>query len=210
MAYRRETLDKYLEDAAARLPAPGGGSVSALTGALAAAMGAMAARFTLGKKKFKKVEPQVKSALDVLDKAMERLSQLVDEDTLVYEKVLGAYAMSKETEEQKKLRNEAIQSALREALSVPLEIARSARRVAETAAQMVDISNPMLITDVGVCAIMAEAACQGARLNVDINLNQITDPDFVAEVSEELSSICAAALQAKTKVAGCINAYLTG
>lgn len=208
MGYRNALLQKYLDDAAAKIPAPGGGSVSALAGALGAAMGSMTARFTIGKKKFKDAEPQMQAALETFEDAREQLTRLMEEDTQLYERVLDAYRLPAETPDERAERDRAIQEKLRDAMSVPLEIVRQARRVAVAAADTVDACNPMLITDMAVCAVLAEAACQGARLNVDINLKEIADHAFVSRVLAELTDHCNAAVDARNRVTASVTAYL--
>lgn len=208
MGYIEGTIRKYLDDAAAKLPAPGGGSISALAGALAASMGSMSARFTLGKKKFKDVEPRIQTALDRLEACRQRLMELTDEDTVLYEKVMAAYRLPKETDAEAARRQAAVDTASKEAIGVPLEIVRQCAAVAQAAADIVDVANPNLITDLCTAACLAEAACRTGRLNVDFNLGGLSDKDFVSTVSAEVAALCAAALQARTRVDGSIHAFL--
>jgi glutamate formiminotransferase/formiminotetrahydrofolate cyclodeaminase len=189
MAYLSATVGKYLHDAASDKPAPGGGSVAALVGALASAMGEMASNFTIGRKKFQDVEQQARQCLEQLTLARRKLLALMDADVEAYGAVSEAYALPRDSDEQKRVRTLAIQSALREAMKVPLNVMRTCERVAETSGRLVEIANPNLITDVGVSAILAEAACAAAALNVQVNLKYIRDSSVAEEVRPEMRGL---------------------
>ena len=200
--YRDKPLEKYLADAAAKLPAPGGGSVSALAGALGASMAAMAANFTVGKKKFRDVEPQVRALLDEFQDGVQKLLGLMDRDVEAYSTVDAAYAMPKQTDEQKKARTAAIQSALKVALDTPLRTLRLCGDLVARLDSLVELANPNLISDVGVAAILLEAALRGAKINVEINLAYLKDQDFVRRTAAEIDE---AAAQAATTAASVLE-----
>jgi len=183
------SIARYLEDAAAGIPAPGGGSVSAFAAALASTMGSMAANFTVGKKKFREVEPQVKEILARLAALRERLLALTDEDVEAYGVVSAAYGMPKDTPEEKAARSAKVQEALVVAMDVPLKTVRACGQVIGELARLVDIANPNLISDVGVSAILAEAAMRGARMNVDINLAYLKDGQLVSRTRAEVEAL---------------------
>jgi len=191
--YRDKPVESYLADAAAKLPAPGGGSVSALAGALGASMAAMAANFTVGKKKFRDVEPQVRALLDEFQDGLQKLLELMDRDVEAYSTVDAAYAMPKETDEQKKARTAAIQSALKVALDTPLRTLRLCGDLVARLDSLVELANPNLISDVGVAAILLEAALRGAKINVEINLAYLKDQDFVRRTAAEIDQTAAQA-----------------
>ena len=186
--YRTGPIEKYLADAAAGIPAPGGGSVSALAGALGASMAAMAANFTVGKKKFAAVEPEVRAILAECEAGGRRLLELMDADVAAYSTVSAAYGMPKDTEEQKAARTAAIQSALRVALATPLAALRQCRGLLRLLDRLVETANPNLISDVGVAAILLEAALRGAKINVEINLAWLKDQAFVAATRAEIDA----------------------
>jgi len=200
--YRDKPVEKYLADAAAKLPAPGGGSVSALAGALGASMAAMAANFTVGKKKFRDVEPQVRALLDEFQDGVQKLLGLMDRDVEAYSTVDAAYAMPKETDEQKKARTAAIQNALKVALDTPLRTLRLCGDLVGRLDDLVELANPNLISDVGVAAILLEAALRGAKINVEINLAYLKDQDFVRRTAAEIDE---AAAQAATTAASVLE-----
>lgn len=175
------SINSYLEAAAARTPAPGGGSVSALTGALGASMVSMVANFTVGKKKYEDVQDEIKSILSESEKLRLRLTELVDEDIKAYSAVSSAYSLSKETDNERKTRAEQISRATKDAVGIPLEAAGCCFRVLELCRSLVDIGNRNLISDVGVAVLLAEAALRGADVNVEVNLVSLSDASFVEE-----------------------------
>jgi formiminotetrahydrofolate cyclodeaminase len=184
--YRSKPIETYLAEAAAKLPAPGGGSASALAGALGAAMAAMAANFTVGKKKFRDVEPEVRAILDRCEAGWKRLLELTDADVEAYSTVSAAYGMPRETDDEKRARRAAIQDALKVALAEPLAALRQCHALIQLLERLAETANPNLISDVGVAAILLEAALRGAKINVEINLAYLKDPAFVAQTREEI------------------------
>lgn len=185
-SYRNEPLEKYITDAASGNPTPGGGSVSALVGALGATMAEMSANFTVGREKFKSVEPRVKQLLALCTEGREDLLTLMQKDTEeAYSEVLKAYGMPKSTPEEKAVRSQAIQHAHIRAMEVPLFTMRCCLRMLEAVHELVNIANPNLISDVGAAAIFAEAALRGARLNVETNLTILKDEALVSNIRGE-------------------------
>ena len=185
--YRNEPLDKYLKDAAAGTPTPGGGSVAALVGALATTMSSMSANFTVGKEKFKQYDSQLKRILGECEKSRETLLSLMEEDIKVYSGITNAYGLPKSTEAEKNKRSEEIQKATITAMEVPFKTTMCCLYVLEQTRELVDIANPNLISDVGVAGFLAEAAFQCAKLNVDINLATIKNQGLVEKTQNELS-----------------------
>jgi len=186
--FRDKTIDEYVAMASSNAPTPGGGSVSALVWALAASMASMAGNFTAGREKFKDVEPRVRASLDALAAETERLLRLTEKDARAYARVTAAYKLPKGTQEEKAARGEAVQEALRAAMAVPREGVQACLAVARQAAVLIEIANPMLLSDVGVAAILAAAAVDGCRLNVEINLASLRDDAVKAEVAAELDA----------------------
>jgi formiminotetrahydrofolate cyclodeaminase len=184
--YRNGSVDAYVRDLAAGLPAPGGGSGAALAGALGNALASMVGNFTVGKEKFAAVEADVQRILAGLEGVRDRLLQLVDEDVAVYSQVSAAYKMPRETDEEKAARSAAIEEACKTAAGVPRAIAESCDQTVALAAELCDIGNPNLISDVGCAVRLAEAARHCAWLNVAINLSSIKDEAFKMEMQEAL------------------------
>ncbi|MFP4026708.1 MAG: cyclodeaminase/cyclohydrolase family protein [Candidatus Brocadiia bacterium] len=209
MEYASATLKQYLTDAASDKPAPGGGSISALAGALASSMSEMAANFTTGKDKYDDVKEDIQDVLQTLEVARQKLLALVDADVKAYGAVNEAYGMPKDTDEQKQERREAIQAALKEAMKVPLNIMRQCRTVSETSADLVGIANQNLLTDVAVSAVLSEAACAAARFNVDVNLKYIKDDSVADEVSPEVEELIDVTKSCRAKVVSTVAEYLS-
>ena len=182
------TIREYVDKASAGTPTPGGGSVSALAGALGATMACMASNFTIGKKKFKDVEPRVREILQRIESCRESLLTLTEEDSRAYERLSVALALPRNTDEEKAAREVAVQEGVKEAMDVPLRAVRVCRDMLNDLATLADIANPNLISDVGVAAILAEAALRGAELNVAVNLVYLKDAAQTAAVRDELAS----------------------
>jgi formiminotetrahydrofolate cyclodeaminase len=199
------SIKDYIEEAAEGKPTPGGGSISALSGALAATMGEMAGNFTAGKEKFSDVEERVKTCLKRLNLARNKLLNLADADAEAYSGVNAAYKLPRETSDEKQRREAEIQKALRDAMRVPLNVMRQCASVAETAAELVDIANPNLLTDVAVCAVLAEAACAAAEFNVRINLKYIDDPEVGHKTESEVEEYITTASNCRDEVTAKVN-----
>ena len=180
-----ETVTAYTEKLASNAPAPGGGSGAALAGALGAACACMVGNFTVGKKKFADVEAEVAGHLNALDELRREMLGLVQEDVTAYSAVGEAYGLPRDTDEQKAARTEAIQEALKNAAGVPMALARCCAGVAEQLPPLLEKGNPNLVSDVGVAAKLAEAACECAWLNVEVNLAFIKDEAFVSSQRSE-------------------------
>lgn len=195
-----EAVDAFLSRVAGPTPTPGGGSVAAHAGALGAALAQMVAGLTIGKKKYAAVESEMKE-LSLRASALRRqLAELVQRDADSYETVRAAYAMPREPEEAATARNAAIQRALIFASEVPLETARAAAAVAQLAATVAERGNSNASTDGAVAALLAEAACKGAALNVRVNIASLdeTTGDVGARLaSEARACIDAASVHAR-------------
>ena len=209
MSYLEKPLRYYLEDAASGEPTPGGGSVSALAAALGVTMGEMAANFTLGREKFREVEPEVKELLATLTEARGSLLQLMEEDIASYGQVSAAYSLLRATAEEKSARTQAIQQALARALAVPLEAMRVVAAALAAVRQLANIANPNLISDVGVSAELLLGALRGARLNVDVNLTYLKDEGLIRSSRQEAESLEAEARRLHGETLGRVRAKLS-
>ena len=165
-------------------------------------MAAMAASFTVGKKKFRDAEPEVRDLLEKCQAGGNQLLEIMDRDVEAYSTVSAAYAMPKDTDEHKQARTAAIQDALKVALAEPLATLRTCHELVRLLDRLVEVANPNLISDVGVAAILLEAALRGARLNVEINLAFLKDRPFVEQTNEEIK---AAAYQAAETAASVLD-----
>ena len=185
----KESLTRYLNDLAARKPAPGGGSAAALVAAAGVSLISMVANFTIGKEKYKSVEEEIKGILSSSEALRVKLQDLVDLDVAAYKKVSTAYGLPKDTSEDKRKRQLAIQAGLREALAAPLEVCKCCHQAAKLCPAAAEKGNLNLISDVGVAILLLESAFQSALLNVEINLNAINDQQFVLEVRDILKPL---------------------
>lgn len=174
------SLKQFAEVVASEKAVPGGGSVSALAGALAASLAAMVAGLTLKKEQFAGVAAQMKTLESSARELQGRLLAAVDRDADSYRRVLSAFRLPKGADEEKKARTRAIQDAFKEAAQVPLEVAGLAVQVMDLAAQATRQGNPDLITDAGVGLLLARSAALGALMNVRINLGSLKDEAVVA------------------------------
>jgi glutamate formiminotransferase/formiminotetrahydrofolate cyclodeaminase len=183
MAERREPAaapgERFLDELAAGTATPGGGSASAYAGAMAAALIAMVARLTVGKKKYAEVETQMQEIIERAEGLRSRLQAAVQEDAKAFETLMQAFKLPKGSAEEQAAREESIQAATRQAAEVPLSVASMAVEALELAARVAEKGNTNALSDAGTGAAMAVAALSGAALNVRTNLLSLNDEDYV-------------------------------
>lgn len=183
----REFCNETLSDS----PAPGGGSVAALMGALGTSLGGMVANLSAGKRGW---DDKLEYFSDWAVKAQQlkdELLSLVDEDTTAFNKVMDAFALPKEAAEEKAARAAAIEQATKYAAEVPLKVMETASKSYGLLAEMAERGNPASVSDVGVGALAIRASIEGAALNVRINLAQLKDEKFKGVLEEKVQSVCA-------------------
>lgn len=191
------TTDDFLKVSASSSPTPGGGSVSAYVGALAASMTCMVANLTVGKEKYKDVEPQVKEILAEGEAVLDMLKKGLSQDIAEFSNFMDVLKLPKGTDEEKAVRAEKMQEVLVSATNTPLGISQNCFRVLQLAQKLAPIGNKGAISDVGVSAYLAESALKSAMLSVDINLPGIKDTAYQERVKaerarlfEEAAAIC--------------------
>jgi glutamate formiminotransferase / formiminotetrahydrofolate cyclodeaminase len=204
-----ESVSGFLGAIASSAPAPGGGSVAAHAGALAAALAQMVAGLTIGKKKYAAVEGEMKELAIRAAALTNALSALVKRDADAYTAVSGAYALPKESDADKAARDQAIQAALLQAADVPLETARACAEVAELALMAAERGNSNAVSDAGVAALLADAGCRGASYNVRINAMSITDSAAAKRLNEQAAELVGRVSAIAEKVAAKVEAALT-
>lgn len=201
----RMSVKGFARETASESAAPGGGSVSAYMGALAAALGTMVANLSAHKRgwddRWKEFSDWAERGQDV----MERLLRLVDEDTEAFAKIMDVFSMPKGTEEEKAARAEAMEKATLYATRVPLKTMQTAMEAMPVALAMARIGNPASASDAGVGAIAALAAIRGAHLNVRINAAGLKDRALAAELTDEAARIEAEAVAAEAEVLAEVN-----
>lgn len=205
-----QTLAGFAAATAARSPTPGGGSVSAYLGVLGTALGAMAARYTAGRKGFEAHGSELSSEIARLDALRLELAALVDEDARVYARVTAAYALPKVTAAEQAARQDAVQAALLEAVDVPLRIGRSAVSALEVLESLGAHVNPNLASDVAVGAQALAAGFRGAWVNVLVNLASLRDETRKRAVLDEGRALLLASQALEARVAGPILLRLGG
>jgi formiminotetrahydrofolate cyclodeaminase len=204
----KQSLEKFLDELASHSPAPGGGSVAALAGAMGSALTSMVSRLTMGKKKYADVAIEMKKILEESERLRQQFTKLVDDDTTAFNKVIEAYGLPKETDDQKALRSAAIQEATKEAALVPLEAMKHVIDALALAKVIAEKGNVNSLSDVGVGALMLHAGCESAALNVQINLQSINDVDFVGWKAEEVSTLLKTSLSEKDRVLNIVRQKL--
>jgi formiminotetrahydrofolate cyclodeaminase len=187
--HNTQSLVSFLDELASPSPAPGGGSVAALAGAIGSALTSMVCNLTIGKKKYQDVEQDMKSVLQRSEALRKTFARLVGDDTLAFNKVMEAYGLPKDSEDQKALRSAAIQEATKEAALVPLEVMKHVVDAMTLTKAVAEKGNANSVSDAGVSALMLHAACEGAGLNVQINIAGIRDTEFVGWRSGEVDSL---------------------
>ena len=194
------TVKGFAEETARESPAPGGGSVSAYMGALAAALGTMVANLSAHKPGW---DDRWEEFSYWAEKGMQlesRLLHLVDEDTEAFNGIMAAFGLPKGTPEEKRLRSEAIQRSTLFAAQIPLETMRSALDVFPLCKAMVEQGNPNSVSDAGVGALAARAAVLGAGLNVKINAASLKDKEMATQLIEEAECLMSQAQVAETEI----------
>ena len=201
----RMTLKGFARETASESAAPGGGSVSAYMGALAAALGAMVANLSAHKRgwddRWKEFSDQAVKGQDI----MERLLKLVDEDTAAFAKIMNVFSMPKGTEEEKAARAEAMEKATLYATQVPLRTMQTALEAMPLALEMARKGNPASASDAGVGAIAALAAVKGAQLNVRINAAGLKDREMAGSLTAEAEKIAKEAAEKEAEILSEVN-----
>lgn len=158
------TLNEYLDIAASKSPTPGGGSVSAVVAANAAAMVSMVANLTLGKKAYESVQEDIMSILDAVGSIMNDIKALTEKDILAFQGFMDAWRLPSSTDDEKSIKKEAMEKAARNASSVPLDLCRACLDILTQVLRLAPIGNKSAISDVGVAVYLAEAAINAAML----------------------------------------------
>ena len=199
----------FLEAIASSDPVPGGGSVAAYAGALGAALARMVTGLTIGRKRYVAVEPEMTLLAAEADSLTAQLSTLVERDADAYALVSSAYKLPKDSESASAARDAAVTKALLGAAEVPLETARLCVRVAQLALTVAAKGNSNAVTDAGVAALLAEAACKGASYNVRINVAALSDRTLGKNLEDEALDLVAAAARASAEACEIVEKGIT-
>ncbi|MBW2030487.1 MAG: cyclodeaminase/cyclohydrolase family protein [Deltaproteobacteria bacterium] len=183
------TLKEALKALASPSATPGGGSTSALAGAMGVSLCAMVAGLTLAREKYRDSWKEMESIQKNAQDTALRLSILAERDMEAYTKVMEAYKLPKNGESEKKRRRQAIQAALKEAACVPMETLKATATMVEPLKILLEKGNPNCLTDAGVAALLIESAAKGAVYNIRVNLSSIDDAAFSEKMAEEAREV---------------------
>ena len=181
-----DSIGNFAELVSASTPTPGGGSVAAYCGVLAASLGEMVCNLTIGKQKYAEAEPRLREIKARLEQLSSRMRELIAEDAASFEAVLRAYRLPKATDEQNSERGMQIQIALGGAVAIPFETAQRGFEVSELLSELASIGNPNALSDVAVGVQLAQVAVRGAAYNVNVNLDSIADRDSADRTREQM------------------------
>ena len=186
---------QFLSELSSNAPVPGGGGASAAVGAFASALGMMVTNLTIGKKKYADYEEEVKAVRDRLEGLRDQLIDLVDGDAVAFEPLSKAYSIPKDDPE----RDTIMENALYEASVVPMSIMETVLAAAKELEVLVEKGSKLAVSDVGVGILFAQAAIEGASLNVYINTKSMKDRERAAALDAKADAIIAegAALKAR-------------
>ncbi len=186
---QEQTIATFLDTLASKSPTPGGGSVAAVNGAIAAGLVSMVCSITLGKKKPPENKETVESIHAQAEALRHELQELAQADVEVFGHLSAAYKLPRTTDADAAARKDAIQKVTREAAEVPLKTARSAAAVLPLCSALVESCSRLLVSDIGVAAIIARATVQSSLLNVEINLATLEDTIFIRETRAHMEDL---------------------
>lgn len=204
----RMSVEAFTRETASESAAPGGGSVSACMGAFGAALAAMVANLSAHKRGWDERWKEFSDAAEQGQAVLDELLELIDEDTAAFDMVMEAFGMPKGSDEEKRLRDEAIESATLHAAGVPLRTMEASLKALPLALRMAESGNPASASDAGVAALAAYAAVEGAALNVRINAAGLSDKSSAEPLLERARRIVSEAADLRDKVLAEVNRHI--
>ncbi len=182
-------IDEFIEELSSDSPAPGGGSVAALCGALSSSLSAMVGNLTVGKLKYKKVKEKMIRLSESGQELNRFFIDAIDKDTIAFNKIMDAFSLPKKDEKDQKIREKAVMDATIEATMIPFSVLEKSKVAAELALEVATFGNTNSLSDSGVAGLTSLAAATGAYYNVLINLDGIDDKVFVEKMKTESAKI---------------------
>ncbi len=202
-------VKEFLNEVDSNSPAPGGGSVSAVSASLGVALSRMVSHLTFNKKKFLSLDEKIRTKYEddfiTLNNIKEELIPLIDKDTEAFNQIMEAYKLPKESDEEKALRKQTIETATLEAIKVPYEIARLSYKSLEVVEKMMPYGNQFAISDIGVGCLLLHAGLEGAILNVRINIGGISDIDQVKMYETSCENLLNKGKEVKDRILKYVN-----
>mgnify|MGYP000265046626 CR=1 FL=1 len=189
MKFADMTCNEFVDKLASKSPVPGGGGVAALVGAIGTALSSMVCNLTTGKKRYAEFEVDIQDILKKAADLQQDLMEMIDEDAENFLPLSKAYGMPKDTEEERRLKEETLEKALKQACEVPIKIVKACYEAIKLHAELVDKGSRLAISDVGVGVQCLRAAIISGWLNIVININSIKDQDYVNKVREETENL---------------------
>lgn len=202
------TVKGFIQELASDSPAPGGGSVAALCGALGSGLAVMVAHLTVGREKYKDSQEIMEKTLSEANDLKTRFLDLMEKDTESFNLFMAARKLPKETDQEKATRAAAIEEATKQATLIPLETVEACVALAHLALAATIHGNPNAKSDGGVAGLLSVAAAKGAAYNVRINLPGVKDQKFVADCKERIENACAEATQLAKQIEENIDSSL--
>lgn len=184
-------LAEFIDVAKGKDPVPGGGAMAACAAALGAAASAMAANFTLGRKKFKEQEKQVTAELAELEDCIQMLLECLQADSDEFIAVAEAYALDATNAHEKTEKTQRIKEALLGAMQPPLDALKLCERALAASCRLLPIANPMLLSDIGVAGALLFGAAKGVAINVMVNFDGLDSPMQRIELLHEIDALVA-------------------
>ncbi|AFN73300.1 glutamate formimidoyltransferase [Melioribacter roseus P3M-2] len=185
----KKTVEQYLNEISSSSPTPGGGNVSAFCGALASSLGIMVCNLTIGKKKYDDVQEEIEEAKEKLLTYQKNFLILAEKDNEAFNRVMNAFKLPKENEEQAETRKKAIQDATLEAAAIPMEVLKNCSAVFIHIKTAAEKGNKNSISDAGVAATLIGAAANGAYLNILINVSSLENKTIAREILKSADAL---------------------
>ena len=189
MKISEKTCIEFVNVLASKSAVPGGGGAAALVGAIGMALGSMVCNLTIGKKKYAEYEESVNEILVKAREIEKKLLSMIDKDAKNFLPLSKAYGLPNSTEEEKKIKEDIMENALKVACEVPIDIVRVCFDAIKLHEDLVDKGSKLAISDVGVGVQCLRAAILSGQLNVVININSIKDMEYVEAIRKEVNSL---------------------
>ncbi|MEQ1620246.1 MAG: methenyltetrahydrofolate cyclohydrolase [Methylococcales bacterium] len=203
-----KSIAVFLDDLASKAATPGGGSAAAVIGAQSAALTSMVCNLTIGKPAYAEVDAEMRELLAKSESLRERLTGMIKADVDVFDRLMAAYGLPKETDEEKAARSAAIQAILKDATDVPLACAHACAEAIALSKVAAEKGNTAVVSDAGVAVMAGYAALKSAALNVYINAGSIKDKAFAEAKLDELEAVLQGANVAVEEIYGVVKAKL--